>query len=625
MSQVGYSNPIGGQGKAEGLPVRHGSHLYDVEPDIRYPNVLDLGTTQASQFQYAEETYLRPPHLPITFVVEPYIDNHKTNGGNLTRKQYYVLNRGQAVMASTKRDQVVSVFADGTTTDDDGNVVASDDRTYADPAEVGGRGRIVGFDRADTYKRVSTNTVSADADLVISKTHYDDELGSDEQDDYEEVTEDNSLSHEDFLKLPEDEQFDFFPVYGGLGDENDEIPSGGVNRFAQVEEALFGNTDKSESVELDAESFYFGDLRKVDGFMFPSSGGAKRTIFFNETDQEAGVTLPADADRVGTDIVRAIGNVTDVSADSVGKFKNSAVVLDAKPTVGVTHTDLEQTKNYQHYHFQTGTEDRSPVRSGVLKVPYIAIDELETLITEKTTLSFGGDPTSTDTFNFVNQKGQRSGIKTGLYNTEDITAVNYASLLTGRDAGYANLHYGFAAPFLVTKSRPEPYRDSVKPDLRGYFTTDDAGFLASGTADADLSAKFDSATAAENEHGKVDMRAMGLDHHVMGKIVNREDMPGSTLEQLRVNPIFQTRIVGDKDRNAMNEGHRRLGGTADTGGLKQITSDFILMMLGGSNFDHFSQFLPTYDGKGQDLSQVLRDMVLDGVAGTVTINFDVGT
>jgi hypothetical protein len=622
MSRIDYRHRIGGKGQAQGLPVRRGSHLYDVEPDIRYPEVISLGTTQGSQHQYGEAVYYRPPHLPVTFIVEPYISNHKANGGNLTRRQYFTIKRGQPVMAANKREQTVGVFVD-----DGSGSATTEGRTYADPAKMATNGTIVGFVRTDRYKLASPNEAEADAADVITESKYTGltdgaGTGTTGQEDYAQITEDNPLSVSRFEQLSEEMRDGFRAHYTGLEDDNDQIATGGNNLYANVDSALFGETDMVKNVRVDADSYYYGSAAQVQGFIYPSTGGARRTLFYNEVDHEAGVTLPieaSDTDQPRT--VQPIGDATtgDVAADNLASFKNSAVSLKEKPTIGLMHTDLEQTLSKKFHGFSTGTEERSVVKTGELLIPFLDVNALETFISNRTPLSFGGSA-GNDVFNFTDQSEGRSGIKVGIYGEKDISAVNKASLLTDRDGGYANLYYNFAAPFLITDRFPTA-SDNIKPDLFGNYTLSDAGVISD--TDGTFAGQFVDADAGDNKHGKVDMRALGRGDQVIGSVQYARDVPGETLENLRVNSIFQSRIIqGNDDRTYLNEGYRRLGSTADTGGIRQILADFGLMSLGGGNKEWASSTAPTFDGQGHDLSSVLREMVVEGVMGLVKCSFN---
>jgi hypothetical protein len=620
MASLNYSHSISAKGVAEGLPVRRGSHLYDVEPMQRYPNVLSLGTTQASQFQYGKGVYFRTPHLPITFTIGPYVDNHNADGGNFTRDQHFVIKRGQPVMAAGKRQESIGVFTD------DGSVTV-EDRSYVDPAKLATNGTIEGFFKPDRYKLdpADGSTAGADPDDVITQSTYDgltDGAGgsSTGQEDYTAITETDPLSVSRFAALSDEKQENYRAVYTGLEDTNDQIATGGTNLYAEVDEALFEETDMIKNVRVDADDFYFQSASQAQGFIFPSSGGAERTIFYNQVDQEAGVTLPTTGDADRPVAVQPI-STSDVSVSNSANWKNSASHVEALPTIGVMHTDLEQAKSQQHHRFSTGTEPRSVVRTGELNIPFIDIDKLQTIITNKTDLSWGGAP-GEDTFNFVDQNENQSGYKTGLYGVDaqsgspdDLHDVNVAGMLTDRDAGYAQLYYNLAAPFMVTKGFPS-IQQGVKPDLFGNYVPADAGRF-----EDDSGSSLFSNDGADNATS-VDMDALNLGGHVIGDIVEVYDMPRKTLEHLRVNPIFQSRITQGTTKNALNEGHRRLGGTADTGGADQLVADTAFMLLGGSNYDHFSKLLPQYEDIGQDLSNILEDMIIEGAIGRVEIAFN---
>lgn len=614
MASLNYSHNISAKGVAEGLPVRRGSHLYDVEPMQRYPNVLSLGTTQASQFQYGKGVYFRTPHLPITFTIGPYVDNHNADGGNFTRDQHFVIKRGQPVMAAGKRQESIGVFTD------DGSVTV-EDRSYVDPAKLATNGTIEGFFKPGLWQLVDSHGASDDADPVITDSEYTglptgSTDGTDQQEDYKEVTETDPVAVSRFAALPDEEQENFRAVYSGLEDTNDEIATGGTNLYAEVDEALFEETDMIKNVRVDADDFYFQSASQAQGFIFPSSGGAERTIFYNQVDQEAGVTLPTTGDASRPVAVQPI-STSDVSVSNSANWKNSASHVEALPTIGVMHTDLEQAKSQQHHRFSTGTEPRSVVRTGELNIPFIDIVKLESIITNKTDLSWGDD------FNFVDQSDGQSGYKTGLYgvdaqsgSSDDLHDVNVAGLLTDNDAGYAQLYYNLAAPFMVTKGFPS-IQQGVKPDLFGNYVPADAARLEDGAGGSTLFSN----DGSDNET-PVDMDALNLGGHVIGNIVEVYDMPRKTLEHLRVNPIFQSRITQGTTKNALNEGHRRLGGTADTGGADQLVADTAFMLLGGSNYDHFSKLLPQYEDIGQDLSNILEDMIIEGAIGRVEIAFN---
>lgn len=627
MATLNYQHTIGGKGVGEGLPMRRGSHLYDVEPKQRYPTVLSAGTTHASQFQYTKGVFFRTPHLPITFTISPYVDNHQA-GGNFTRKQHFVLKRGQPVMTADKRQPSIGVFVN-----DAGATI--EDRTYVDPAELATNGTITGFYKPDRYQLKDTNNAGSDPDLVITTTEYNnlntsDTASTPDQDDYKQVTEADPVEPARFVGLTDDEKSGWRAVYEGLEDTNDQIATGGTNLYAQVDDALFQETDLVENVVVDADSYYFQSVAQGQGFLFPSSGGAERTIFYNAVDQEAGVTLPTKGNSQDPVVVKPI-DTSDVSASNINNWKNSATHVEALPTRGVMHTDLEQAKSKQHHRFSTGTEPRQIQQTGELSIPFVDLSKLESLITNKTDLVWGGDPSNSDSFNFSNQNKYQTGVKVGLYgvdaqnSADDLSDVNLASLLTNRDNGYANLHHNLAAPFLVATKRPRP-QDGVKPDLFANYTlADEARLTSNATKPSGANDNYfgitDSQVISDNQ-GEVDMRALGLGKHVIGNVTEVYDMPRESLEQLRINPIFQSRITQGQTRNPMNEGHRRLGGTADTAGVDQLVSDFTFMLLGGSNYDYFSKILPKYEDIGQDIANILEDMIIEGAIGRVEIAFN---
>lgn len=626
MSRIDYRHTIGGKGVAQGLPLRRGSHLYDVEPWIRYPNVLSLGTTQASQHQYGKGVFHVVPNLPITFIIDPYVSNHEA-GGTFTRRQYYVIKRGQPLMAASKRQKTIGVF-----TDDGSGTAQVEDRTYVDPAKLGTNGRIQGFYKEDVYQLKDAENAGSDAELVISKADFNslpatDSAGSPDQDDYKEITEDDPVTLERLAKISDEKKEGFRATYDRLEDQNDEIATGGVNMYAKVDDALFGETDMVKHVSIDADNYFFGTSSQSQGFLFPSTGGCDRTIFFNETDQEAGVTLPSDGDGSDLDIVKPIGNVTDVAADNVNAWKDAAVHVPALPTIGLAHTDIEQSNSHQYHHFATGTPAEGPksvVKTGELNIPFVDLSTLKDIIDNRTELTFGADPANADAFNVTDTTGGRSGIKTGVYGSTDVSVVNEASLLTQNDGGYANLYYNFAAPFLVANRMPK-MRDNVKPDLFANYTLAESGIMKPGASAGAGSNAFDLDQDAidANADGNVDMRGLGIENQVVGSVKQVYDMPRKTLEQLRVNTIWQNRIIQNGDeRNYLNEGYRRMGGTAETAGVQQILSDFTFMLLGGANYDHFSKILPKVDGVPQDISQFLEELILQGAVGMIEVAFN---
>jgi len=622
MSTRHYSHTIGGQGVATGLPVRRGSYLYEHDPEARYPDLLDLGV-HPSQHQFTERPYSVLPHLPVTFIKEPELMNPDRPGtGNVTRRRYFVVKLGQPVMAAQNRDRSIGVFID------DGGTAQVNDKTYVDEEKLADNGTPVGFKNDGTYQLKDTNDAGSDPELVIDTETYDNldasTAGSPSQDDYKEVTAEEPVSIDRFQALPDEKKEGFRMVYEDVEDTNDEIATGGVDMYASTEKALFGSSERVEHVRVDADEFYFGNATKRAGFVYPSTGGADRTLFYNQIDAQAngGVTLPTDgsgSDRTATDI----GSVTDVSAGNVSAFADSAAHLEAKPTIGVSHADLPQVTSHKYHHFSTGTGAVQPARTGELLLPFINIAKLESVITNRTDLTWGGSPSASDSFNFVDQTEARSGIKTGLYGVSDISDVNKISLLTERDDGYSNLYYNLAAPFLLTDKIPS-LQDEVKPDLFGNYTLAQNGALSQDTSTGAWN--FSDSQAADNHNGNVGMGDLGLSSHVIGavsEVYSSIDQGRVDMTQLRVNPIFQNRIAnGDAARNLTNEGYKRPGGTADTGGLDQLVADTTFMALGGANESWLTSLLPEFDGLGQDVGQILQDLVTAGAVGEVKVIFD---
>lgn len=620
MSTRHYDHTIGGQGVATGLPVRRGSHLYEHRPDARYPDLIDLGV-HPSQHQFTERPYSRLPYLPITFIQEPEIANPDRPGtGNLTRRQYFVIKLGQPLMAAQNRDRSIGMFWD-----DSGASV--EEKTFVDPAKLKDNGTPVGFYDKGRYQLIDSPDAGTDPATVITTSEYNGlgagpNSGTPTQDDYKEVTKADPVSIDRYQALPDAKKEGFRTVYEDLEDTNDEIATGGVDMYAKTEKELFGSSDRVEHVQVDADEFYFGNATKRAGFIYPSTGGAERTMFFNQVDQEAGVMLPVD-DSGNPRTVQPIGSTTDVSASNITAYEDSAVHMEVKPTIGVSHADLEQAQSHKYHHFSTGTDAVQPAKTGELLLPFINIATLKSVIDSRTELDYGGDPASTGSFNFTDETEAKSGIKTGLYGVSDISDVNKISLLTERDAGYANLYYNLAAPFLVTDKVPR-LQDQVKPDLFGNYTLAHNGALSQNTSTGAWN--FSDAQAADNENGSVEMDALGLSGHVIGsvqEVYDSIDQGRVDLSQLRVNPIFQNRITdADAARNLTNEGYKRVGGSADTGGLDQLLADTAFMALGGANSNWLSELLPEFDGLGQDVSQILKELVTAGAFGEVKVAFD---
>lgn len=549
MSSILYRHKIGGKGIAQGLPVRRASQLYDVEPTLRYPTAFSTGL-DSDQHTYDKGIYLRLPHLPVTFVVEPYINNPKA-GGNFTRRQYFVIKRGQAVMASQKREPSIGVInADGD---------AFDGVTYADPNEFEMLGNLTGY------------KLTGDEDLV---TDHDDG---------------DEIDVQVWDALTQEEQAEFTPIYERAEDTNDRIPTGGVDQFANIETQLFGSSDRTEYVDVDADAFYFGSASRSQGFIYPSTGGADRIALFTEVDTEAGVTLPPS----GEDEARI---VQPYAYD--GNLSDEAVVLPARPTIGFAHTDWEQATSHQYHQFTTGTEPCQPVRKCTLKIPFVDLAKLHEVIAEKAGLTPGEDFNFTDQSEFASGV-DRTGLKVGIFDEPTFAETLTYSTLTGADAGYANLYFNFAAPFVVAPNALSMH-DEIVPDLFGNYTV--------------VGATYTDAAGEEAVAKEVQAR------HRAGRVINIYDVPRRAINNLAQNPVWQTRLT-NAPRNYTNEGYRRAKG-ADTAGVEQILADFAFMLLGGSSKE-FKKLLPKYNGMGRDISQVLEDLILEGALGVVEIAGDV--
>jgi hypothetical protein len=587
MSTLTYTQTLGGKGVAQGLPLRRASQLYDTAHDTPYPTAFSMGL-DSDLHAYDRGIYLRVPHLPVTFVIEPYINNHKVNGGTFTRRQFYVIKRGQPLMASTKREATIALF-------DGAGVVQT--RTYANPKDFERDATIAGYS-ADSGTTVIT--VETFEGLVDDGSKYDAD----------------GTPNGAGLYV----RNDFQTVYTQNDDANDKIATGGVNQYAVVEDALFGSTDQVKYTEIDAGVFFFGAAARSEGFVYPSNGGTPRTVFFNEVDREAGVTLPV-GDSNEQRIVTPLGNTTDVTLANKANWVNSAVVLPVRPTIGFAHTDLEQATSHQFHQFSTGTDVHSPARKARQQVPFVNIVKLKAIMDAKA---------PGVAFDFTDLREGRSGVKVGLYaNTDasgdaiDVEVQNLYSFLGAEDSGYANLYYNFAAPFVVA-TRDIRIKDKIVPDLFGNFTL--AGEVAIA-ADSNAFQTLATANDAGNTAGlnlaneKAAAAAIQADH-LCGRVLNIYDTPRRmSLLDLEVNPIFQSRIIDGAGRNAMNEANRRVRG-ADNAGMEPILSDFILMLLGGSSYDWASQMFPRYGGLPQDLAKVIEDIVIEGAVGLVEIAAD---
>lgn len=612
MASLDYSQRIGGQGQARGLGVRTGSHYYEKDPEDKYQNVVSLGTTNTDQHHLSRFVYRKLPHLPVTYTKTPYFNNPEApHSGNLSRPRYMVIKRGQFLMATEDDQNSIGLFVD----DDSGDLQGSDvqSKTYMDPEDLATNGRIVGFTRGDGSRYFQTATANTSEDALITATEYGN-LTSTEQGDYREITPDSPLSVDEFQTLSDDDQEGFTAVYEGTTDDNDRIATGGTNLYAQVENAFFNETDKAVNVEVDVDGFYFGGGTSSHGFVFPSTGGVDHTLFYNEVDRKARVTLPSN----GVDesrVVSPIGNVSDVSASNIANFKNSAVYLESRPTIGFAHTDREQALSKHWHGFTTGTEAIQPAQKGRLRIPFVDISKLESIIANRTDLAYGTD------FNFSDQTEGRSGVKVGVYGEDDLSTINKVSILTENDAGYANLHRNFGAPFLVATRKPRN-RDKVKPDMKGYATLADSGALAD--TNGTFAGELVSADAAANEDGTVDMRSLGLDQHVVGSVLGTRDadMLAKSMADKAINKIFQTRLPQQGPQNITNSPGQRLGYSADSGGASQLLADFGFLLLGGSAPDWASGMAPKFDGLGHDLSIVLRELIIAQAIGVVEVAVD---
>lgn len=621
MSTLSYNQTLGGKGVAQGLPLRRGSQLYDTAYDSPYPNAFSTGL-DSDMHAYDRGTYLRVPHLPVTFIIEPYINNHKA-GGTFTRRQYYVIKRGQPVMASQKRESTIALF--------DESDASVDTRTYNDPEKWGTNGILRGYSDGENWYRLtdSADPLPANDGKVIDADAYTalpagPTADTDDKSDYELIdpsTDVLTQAEFDAIKgdLTEAEMAKFTAVYDedSLVDTNDKIATGGVNQYAVVESAVFGTSDQVKYTEIHADVFYFGAATRTEGFIMPSTGGAPRTAYFNEVDREAGVTLPKEETNK-LRLVTPLGNTTDVTVSNKANWVKSAVVFPVRPTIGFAHTDLEQTLSHQFHHFQTGTDVHQPVRKARHQVPFVDITKTKEILAEYV---------PNTTFNITDEREGRSGIKVGVYTnvdgdgSTDVEIQNLYSLLQAEDSGYANLYYNFAAPFLMATRAPRIH-DKIVPDLFGNFT-----LFGEVAVDNDTNA-FQTLSTANGSGVTVSVAAEKAaaatiqGEHVCGKVLNIYDVPrrGIGTLHLEINPIFQSRII-DRDRNYLNEGGRRVKG-ADNAGMEAILSDFIFMLLGGANYDWSSGMLQDYGGSAVDISKVAEDLVLKGAVGLVEIASD---
>lgn len=661
MSSLLYTHSIGGNGVGQGLPLRRASHLYDVEPARRYPLVLSTGT-DSDLHTYDRGIYRRTPHLPITFIIEPYIANHRAGGGNFTRRQYFVIKRGQALMAATKRQAAIGMFS---------NAGAISTQTFVDPAKLATEGTLVGYTNGtvviyasdDDTIRVTPAVFAAlplisvaddtalGAIALADLTAADEAVTTDELADGFTIFNDNDgkvytydqdavagdveagvgldgfwiadadvadvaaaqddLSASEVYTIAEfdalEDKNGFRGVYTGLVDTNSVIATGGVNRYAEFDEAIFGSTSLVKYVEIDADAYYFGGATRSDGFIFPSSGGAPRTLFFMELDQEAGVTLPTDGTGAAPKVVTPIGNVTDVATTNAANWYQSAVSVIALPTIGIAHTDLEQTLSHKWHMFSTGTEPHSPVRKGRLMLPFVDIVKFASVMAAAVPGT---------TFAVTDETGARSGLKVGVFSPATVTTniQNKYSLLTSADSGYANLLYNFGAPFLMTRAFPTLGMKLV-PDLFGNYVPYGSGALGS-TATDNAGNAFGLASTARTSN--MDGAVTANSDHIVGRVTGIMDIPTNSLLNLAVNPVFQSRIVDSAERNALNEGYRRVRG-ADTAGVQPLLADFIFLLLGGANYTWASALLPTFNGLGQDLAKVVEELVIQGACGLVEV------
>lgn len=596
MSTLLYQHALNGKGVGAGLPLRRASKLYHVEPNIVYPTAFSTGL-DSDLHAYSKGIFLRVPHLPVTRLVEPYINNHKAGGSNFTRRQFFVVKRGQPLMASSKRESQIGLFAA------DGSV---EERTYIEPEKMAGRGTFEGY--------------SADGGTtLIDQATYD---SLEEGKKYlADGTEDATNGTYDSV--------DFYEVYSGLEDTNDKIPTGGVDQRADIEEALFGSTSLAVYVELDADGFYFGQAKRTDGFIAPSTGGFDRTIFYNEVDQEAGVTLPTDGSGAAPRIVTPVGNTTDVRIDNVAGFQSSATILTARPTTGFAHTDLEQATSHRWHMFQTGMDVHSPMRKGQHVIPFIDVVKLKAIIAEKA---------PSIAFDFSDLSNNKSGLKVGVSvdagasSAKKLSVQNKYSLFTAADAGYANLYYNFGAPFLTLTGAPRLHQ-TIVPDLYGNFTALGAGYFADGAVVADTEAEFgtsddfDGAGAGESYALSAAELAANVDGaqeinaaHKCGKIINVFDMPAQSMIKYVVNNQHQLRQTND----FVSDMYSRVR-SADTAGLEPILADIILMVLGGSSYEWASNYIPQWDNRRQNIAKIMEDLVIAHAVGMVEIASNVIT
>jgi hypothetical protein len=609
MSSLTYEHALTGKSVGAGLPLRPGSKLYHVEPELVYPNAFSTGL-DSDQHAYHRGVFLRVPHLPITRVIEPYIDNHKNGGANFTRHQYHVIKRGQPVMASTKRQQQIGFFSS-----DAGDIST---RQYVDPTELKRSGTLVGYANGTDVGYALKEGETGDA--FVTESEYQG-LDAADQSKYEST---KVLPAAEFNALPKEAEYDvdgnlvadgqdrYRAVYEGTTDTNDRIATGGQDQRQVTEEALLGSTDLVQWVTVDADDFYFGQATDADGFIYPSTGGFDRVAYFDETDRDARVVLP-DSGNDESPFVQPLGNVTDVTLANAANFRKSAVILEARPTIGFAHTDLEQTSSYQFHNFQTGLDLHSPMRKGRHLIPFVNVVKLKAVVAKH-------NPAIP--FDFTDLTNKKSGLKVGVAaglvnDTERQNIINQYSLPNAADSGYWNLHKNFGAPF-VSCTRDLELGERLVPDLFANFVPLGSGYFRMDATQADAEAEFGAANVGslsvdENKDGRMTSNV----RHVCGEVLNIFDMPAQSMIKYVVNPQYQLRHTSD----ALTEGYNRVR-SADNAGLEPILSDFILMVLGGSSYEWADSFLPEWDGRRQHLSKIVEDFIVEGAVGMVEIAAD---